>query len=244
MTRYEQLLENYEDALFALLMEKAAMAGGERILEENERLKKDPNFSIPSELDRACIKTINRAFRKRKVRAVRRVSYRVLQHAAVVIVAAILLFTTAFAVSETVRAATLNFISATFYDHMEIRFGEASPSVQQSNPLDFEVGWLPEGFELENQIKEQDLAWQCFTCPDGSKIDILTVIMDESTVMTVDTEDAEIENTVINGRKAQIIAKDYINIVIYIEEYACVMQISGIDVSREDLLKVAENVTF
>lgn len=153
MTRHEQLLENYEDALFALLMEKAVMAEGECILEENERLKKDPDFSVPPELNRACIKTISREFRRVKLRTASRISYRVLQHAAVVIVAAMLLFTTAFATSETVRVATLNFISKTFFDHMEIRLGTANFPVSDGNPLDFEVGWLPEGFELLDSDK-------------------------------------------------------------------------------------------
>lgn len=40
MTKREQLREEYEDALFALMMDEFAVAEGEKALEENERLKK------------------------------------------------------------------------------------------------------------------------------------------------------------------------------------------------------------
>lgn len=244
MTRYEQLLDNYEDAFFALLMEKAVMAEGKRILEENERLKKDPDFIVPPELNRACIKTINRAFRKKKIRTVRRVSYRVLQYAAVFILAAMLLFITAFAASETVRTVTLNFISATFYDHMEISFGETAPPASQSDPLNFEVGWLPEGFELLNQEKTQTFSWKDFTHPNGGWIDISFEIMTEGSVTAIDTENAEIEKIIINGWQAQVITKDYIQIVVFIEEYGCVMSVVGVDVLAEELVKIAENIIY
>ena len=39
MTKREQLREEYEDALFALMMDEFAVAEGEKALEENERLK-------------------------------------------------------------------------------------------------------------------------------------------------------------------------------------------------------------
>ena len=41
MTRREQLQEQYEDALFALLMDDLAAIEGQAALEENERLKSE-----------------------------------------------------------------------------------------------------------------------------------------------------------------------------------------------------------
>ena len=48
MTKREQLREEYEDALFALMMDEFAVAEGEKALEENVRLKIDPVFVVPS----------------------------------------------------------------------------------------------------------------------------------------------------------------------------------------------------
>ena len=57
MSRTEQLYESYEDALFALLMDKVAKAEGARLLEENERLQNDPNAAVPEHIDKACMDT-------------------------------------------------------------------------------------------------------------------------------------------------------------------------------------------
>ena len=56
MTRREKLQENFEDALFALLMEEVAEQEGQRLLEENEKLKRDPESTVPPEVDRRCLK--------------------------------------------------------------------------------------------------------------------------------------------------------------------------------------------
>lgn len=69
-------------------------------------------------------------------------------------------------------------------------------------------------------------------------------ILNGGSVIAVDTENAEIEKIIINGWEAQIITKDFINLVIYIEAYDCVVNVTGEDVSRENLIKVAENITF
>ena len=42
MTHHEKLVERYEDALFALMMEDVAETEGEKLQELNEQLKCDP----------------------------------------------------------------------------------------------------------------------------------------------------------------------------------------------------------
>lgn len=58
MTDHEGLMEQYEDALFALLMEGVAEAEGEKALLLNEELKKDPNAEVPEAVRKRCEKTI------------------------------------------------------------------------------------------------------------------------------------------------------------------------------------------
>ena len=47
MTKREQLIEQYEDALFALLMDSVAEEEGKKAIELNERLKADPEAEVP-----------------------------------------------------------------------------------------------------------------------------------------------------------------------------------------------------
>lgn len=67
MKTREQLQEEYEDALFALLMYDVAKLEGRRAEKENERLLNDPNARVPEELDRKCLQLINRLFLKKKL---------------------------------------------------------------------------------------------------------------------------------------------------------------------------------
>ena len=47
MTRHERLLENYEDAYFALLMEDVAQMEGARLDQLNMELQNDPHAAVP-----------------------------------------------------------------------------------------------------------------------------------------------------------------------------------------------------
>lgn len=69
MKTREQLQEEYEAALFALMMDYMAQAEGKRLREENERLKNDPAAQIPESLDQRCLQTIQRAFLRREAAA-------------------------------------------------------------------------------------------------------------------------------------------------------------------------------
>lgn len=64
MTRREKLQEQYEDALFALLMDDLAVEEGKKAYEENERLKADSSFEVPLESRKRCVETIARCCRK------------------------------------------------------------------------------------------------------------------------------------------------------------------------------------
>lgn len=67
MKTREQLQDDYEDALFALLMYDIAQMEGQRAEEENERLLNDPNARVPDALDQKCLQLINRCFLKKKL---------------------------------------------------------------------------------------------------------------------------------------------------------------------------------
>ena len=57
MTRHERLLENYEDAYFALLMEDVAQMENARLDRFNTELQNDPHAAVPEELTKRCLKT-------------------------------------------------------------------------------------------------------------------------------------------------------------------------------------------
>lgn len=70
MTRREKLQEQYEDALFALLMDDLAVEEGKKAYEENKRLKADSSFEVPSESRKRCVETIARCCRKKQFQGI------------------------------------------------------------------------------------------------------------------------------------------------------------------------------
>ena len=64
MKSKKQLWEDYENALFAILMSKIAEFEGERLCEENERLKRNPAAEVPPEFDRKSREAIIRAYQE------------------------------------------------------------------------------------------------------------------------------------------------------------------------------------
>ena len=84
MTNHERLREQYEDALFALLMEGVAESEGEEALRLNEELKKDPNAEVPKDVQKRCEKTIRSAFARKQFRTTGRTAIRWLTSVAVV----------------------------------------------------------------------------------------------------------------------------------------------------------------
>lgn len=67
MKTREQLQDEYEDALFALLMYDVAQLRGRCGEAENERLQNDPNAKVPAKVDQRCLRTIYRYFFKKKL---------------------------------------------------------------------------------------------------------------------------------------------------------------------------------
>lgn len=62
MTQKEQLWENYEDAVFAILMDAVAEQEGEKGLQLMEELEHDPSAQVPEGVQRKAEKTIRKAF--------------------------------------------------------------------------------------------------------------------------------------------------------------------------------------
>lgn len=156
MTKREKLLEQYEDALFSLLMDEFAESEGKAALEENERLKADPNFVVPKELQQRCKRTISHYFAKRSIERMGHIFAGVMRKTAMIALIAMLLFTTAFATSADFRIKTLNWIIEVFDDRTEFSFVEQESIDNIKNQgKEVVVEWIPEGFSQCNQSENK-----------------------------------------------------------------------------------------
>lgn len=193
MSRQDKILAQYEESLFTLLMSEAAEWEGRRLLEEAERLNRDPAAEVPEAVSERCRRTLRREFSRKGAAKFRRSLGRGLKAALAAACAASLLFTAAFAVSEEVRTYAVKlFIEIKDYC---TSFSFTSGS-EEELPLEspfFALGWLPEGFALYSQERRGSTMPSQSNTYKGPREKELFVDVDsisEYGVVSFDTENA------------------------------------------------------
>ena len=252
MNRREQLEENYADSLFTLLMDHVAEVQGKQALKENRRLREAPDAEVPQEVRRACLKAINRAFRKKNTRTAGRTTVKILKTVALVALLGILILSIAFAAFPEFRAGTLNMIMDTFHDGVTFEISNTSPA-DWTTLEDLQPAWIPDGYEL---IEENSLAhssWVRYRTKNGDRLNI-----DLSPNITVDTEGTEVEHIQICGLPAFLIdqtnttgdKRGILKIVVVNESQGYVLSVvsqpyainAPILIDREDIIRIAESI--
>lgn len=246
MTRRELLQEQYEDALFALLMDDLAVAEGEKALEEHERLQNDPEAAVPDQTIRQGLKTIQRRFSRQSAGKVGRVTAKLISRVAVVALVGMMTFTTAFAASTEFRISTINYLIDVFDDHAVF----SAENVDADKMPTVSAGWLPESYEQVSYEDTDEYVKVLFGTYDGQSI--VVEINSGNEKNAVDTELAEFGTAVVNGYEAATIKKSGIDgygnpyersSVIWVDTLrGCYITVRSNDESVEVLLQVANQI--
>lgn len=245
MTRREMLMEQYENALFALLMDEVAESEGRKAIEENERLKERGEPVISDTARQRCMKTIARKTTQQDVKRYGRAASRVITKVAVAVLVAMLLFTTAFASSESFRIKTLNFVIDTFDDRTELSLvsGETANTSQAEVPQ-IAVGWLPEGFVLTDEGRTDVSTWCQYEESGGAMVSVLLMELTAGGV-NFDTETAEMVAITVQNTEAYIIQDLEVTQILWrlTENANWLCTVTGRNIDVESLLEIAESVT-
>ena len=162
VTRREQLQENVEDAVFALLMEEVVEQEGKLLLEENERLKHDPSAKVPDDLDKRCHQIIKCSFARERRNEMGHTLHRILGNAALAAMVSILLFATAFAAVPEIRIRTLNLLIevSDVSTSLNLTGTNSIPTIQDDDPnktndlqtfCGYRLPEIPSGYQIEYQ---------------------------------------------------------------------------------------------
>jgi len=214
MAKQEELLERYEDALFTLLMNGVAEAEGKCLMKENAQLRGDPDAAVPEELNKRCLRTINRAFAKENMRSVRRVGKKVLQRVAVAILAAILLASAAFAISPEFRAKTLNLLIevSDLATSLQLKGDSSVPATPEDEGvvlMGYRFPSPPEGFAKGYELITDQCEAVIYQNEDGAEIEF-TIRTADGKILDVDTEGAQTaEIIMIHGQEGRLTEKQY-----------------------------------
>ena len=254
MTRLDYLQDQYEDAYFALLMHEVAEQEGMRLEKLNEELQNNPAVAVPEKIDRKCLKTIDQYFAQKRRADHWRTSKKILSRVGIVAAIVMLLFTTAFALSEEFRVTTLNLLITIEEKYTELHMEEAEDPTANSASVtsdsssgsdyfdDLEIGWMPEGYTCTMNYPNSLYGFE------NDSGDAFVIDRTNGTAnMSIDTEDAEsIENIVINGLETLRVTKQgCINTVMMDTEHGIFIRVwTSAGISLETNQKMAESIKY
>ena len=248
MTNRERLQENYEDALFALMMDGLARQEGERLMRENEALRETPAAAVPEDVTRRCLQTVRRALFRRRHRMSAKGIGRALGRLAVAAALVVALFTAAFAASPDFRAGTLNMVLALSEKAAIWRFpssGYSAFDINSEEPPHVSLGQQPEGYDIASIEEDPFRTTVLYTSPAGETIDLTAFRADGST-LNVYTENADYyEQTTIHGYTAIVVDRLGRTSITWAEEdVGLIVYIDATDMRVEALKSLADSVVF
>lgn len=219
MTRREQLQENVEDAVFALLMEDVAEQEGKRLIEENEQLKHDPSAKIPDDLDRRCRKIIKRSYAKDRRRTVGHTIHRILGNVALAAMVCILLFVSAFAAVPEIRVMTLNLLIEVSDVSTSLRLvgvdnGSTAQDAGANESDSVQTLWgyrlpeMPDGYMVAYENNSELTVDLWYDNADDKFIRFKIAKALDTFSIDVDTENAEVKDIKVHGYDGLLIGKD------------------------------------
>lgn len=245
MTQKEQLWENYEDAVFAILMDAVAEQEGEKGLQLMEELEHDPSAQVPEEVQRRAEKTIRKAFAAQSRRSARHVGFRMFQRIAVAVMIVILTAVCAFAAFPEMRSNVINTVIKICEDHTDITFADMGDGDCASKNYQITPNWLPEGFELSEEGDTSVSIWKLYRNTTDGNIYISETTA-ENNSMAVDTEDAKVSQIKIKNYDATLVIKDEMNwncLIFSIPEKGVVIYIDSEFIPYQDIIRVAEELS-
>ena len=212
----DRLQEEYEEAMFRLLMTKAAQAEGRELELELEKLRDDPCFSIPREVDKKCRRTFRRALLRGSLRDRMRRAGRVMQRVAVAVCLLLVVTITVYAAIPKVRDEVLKLVVETTEKDTRFSFDSGQGGTVSDGPA--ASGETGEDPETQNVL----MGYRITALPDGfervyeymdSSMGVIEYKSDERTIMfwigfgnenafsSFDTEGIEPKDILINGHK-------------------------------------------
>lgn len=249
MTRHEQLVENYENALFELLMEDIIEYEGEKIEKECEQLRNAPEFSIPPEMDRRCLKTIARACQKKRYRQLGEKAYKALSKAAVVVLVVLVLFTSAYAAFPSVRTGVLNLLieMSDFATTMRLEDNITTDLMSggEKSLGDYTYSGIPNEFTLMSSNETSVSSRDYYENVVGEYIDI-SIAQGEDTQLKVNTEGADsVDEITVAGYTGLLIVREDVTILALADSDAGMFISMCSDCLGEaELLEIANTLTY
>lgn len=222
---------------------------GEKIEKECEQLRNAPEFSIPPEMDRRCLKTIARACQKKRYRQLGEKAYKALSTAAVIVLVVLVLFTSAYAAFPPVRTGVLNLLieMSDFATTMRLEDNTSTDLMNEGEKSlgDYTYSGIPNEFTLMSSNETSVSSMNYYENSFGAYI-CISILQGLNSLHNVNTENAaSVSEITVAGYSGLLIVREDVTILSLADSYTGMfITVSSDCLDGEELIEIAHTFTY
>lgn len=237
----QKLLEQYDDAAFALLMDEYAETEGARLMAEFEAAQAAGQVpEMPAELDEQCRRMIRRDRAKKRGKQAARSFRKVAVKAAVAVLVFIGLMTTVVMSVDALRVPVLNFF-VEYFDTFASISTEDHPEANNTDPLIALVDLIPMDYVQTFHSVNANSVCTAYENADGETI--CMDIFSSGASMNIDTEDAECTEVFLGDYKALLIEK-YGYQIVWTDDAGITYIFYASNLSKKEVIEICASIAL
>lgn len=226
--------EKYDDLTIQMAMHLLKQKELEEAEVEIEKLNSQPEYQPDPHEEKMIMETIDRTLQRQRWKHAFKTAGRAIQKVSVFLVILLIGVCTTVITVEAIRTPFINWLISLQKDSSTIHFKE------ESDMTDITFGYLPEGYEASLVSADSKTTYYSIENDVGNVIFLMINSLDSDSGLNVDTENAEVSEFSLNGKKAISVKKEDRNTLIWtVGQYSCILE--G-QLSIEEMIRIAENI--
>ena len=237
----QKLLEQYDDAAFALLMDEYAEEEGARLMAEFEAAQAAGQVpEMPQELDEQCRRMIRRDRAKKRGRRAAHKFRRVAVKAAVAVLVCIGLMTTVVMSVDALRIPVLNFIVEQYEKYSSLQLNNDAQNTDANLANEYLLGLLPDDYYIISKTDDPIFKITMYENDIGDLVQFC--ITQTNGTYNIDTEDAIVSEIVLGDYKAILLEEDGYQAIWYDSVNSIVYNFRATGFTKETFLNLCEQL--
>lgn len=243
----DSLREQYEDSLFKLLMDELSVKEGQRLAEENERLRQENDVILPDGLESRCEKTISDIFAAKKRKKSLQSAKKALGRVAVIVLVSGIVFGTLFSTVSAFRITVSKLFIQNNQTNTNITINDSGEQSIDDGNITIPLGgyfptWLPSGYTLSSYNSTKEITKAAFS--NSADNVILYLEFGNNEVLGVNSQGADnAESIKINGFDGLLVAKDDVISLTWADvDRGLLLRIRTTGIDKETVIRIAKSV--
>ena len=226
--------EKYDDLTIQMAMHLLKQRELEEAEKEIEELNSQPEYQPDPHEEKMIMESIDRTLQRQRWKHAWKTASRIIQKVSVFLVILLIGVCTTVITVEAIRTPFINWLISLQKDSSTIHFKE------ESDMSDITFGYLPEGYEASLVSADSKTTYYSIENDVGNVIFLMINSLDSDSGLNVDTENAEVSEFSLSGKKAISVKKEDRNTLIWtVGQYSCILE--G-QLSIEEMIRIAENI--